>query len=148
MPDLRRCLPMVATLMLLGAPARAAEGPPKLDITSTCKAVAPQGADPQDADRRERTEGCLRSERAAREEAAERWNTFTPAAKSQCEKQHQAGGYPSYVELLTCLELASGFGPRPADGDRTDGERAGSPAAGSRPERRTDPIGALGRPVR
>ncbi|WP_336490721.1 hypothetical protein [Methylobacterium nigriterrae] len=144
----------LAALALLAGPAAAAEGPPKLDIDATCKSAAT--ADVSGSDNAS-VEGCLRSEREARKEAERRWGDYTPAAKSQCEKQFQAGGYPSYVEMVTCLELASGTVPTQADGDRRATGGAGAPRrpAGSRerdsgnlssepsPSQRTDPIEVL-----
>jgi hypothetical protein len=125
-------------LLLFGAPAWAEGGPPNLDIEQTCKSAASASVSENASQ-----DGCLRSERASRDEIKRRWGEFTPAAKSQCEKQFQAGGFPSYVELVTCLELASGTGlPKQADDSRS-GQGASSVTKEPSPAQRTDPIKVL-----
>ena len=114
-------------LLALAGPARAAEGPPKLDIESTCQSAASASVSLSD---NASVEGCLRSEREAHREAERRWGDYTPAAKTQCEKQFQAGGYPSYVEMVTCLELASGTVPTQSGGG---GAATAGPGAPQRP---------------
>ena len=110
-------------LIALAGTALAAEGPPKLDIESTCKSAASASVSISD---NSSVEGCLRSEREAHKEAQRRWGDYTPSAKNQCEKQFQAGGYPSYVEMVTCLELASGTVPTQSGGG---GQATGGPGA-------------------
>lgn len=101
-----------AALALLGclAGAARADAVPDLDIEKTCKSAGRVdiGSSVSEEDSRK---GCLRSEREARKEAERRWGDYTPAAKKQCQSQFEAGGYPSYVEMVTCLELASGTVP-------------------------------------
>ncbi|KAB1075743.1 hypothetical protein [Methylobacterium planeticum] len=126
MIDPRSFLTAAAALVALAGPASAAGGVPNLDIESTCKSAASASASISD---NASVEGCLRSERDARKEAERRWGDYTPAAKNQCEKQFQAGGYPSYVEMVTCLELASGTVPTQSGG----GQAAGGPGAPKRP---------------
>ncbi|KQP77633.1 MULTISPECIES: hypothetical protein [unclassified Methylobacterium] len=125
-------------LLLLGAPARAETGPPELNIEKTCRSAASASVSDNASQ-----EGCLRSERASHDEVKRRWNEFTPAAKRQCEKQFEAGGFPSYVEMVTCLELASGTGlPRQAD-DARAGQGTSSATKEPSPAQRTDPIKVL-----
>lgn len=81
---------------------------PDLDIEKTCRSA--KLADPTVNDKAA-YEGCLRSERDAKRQAEQHWSKFTTPAKRQCESQFKAGGYPSYVEMITCLELASGTAP-------------------------------------
>jgi hypothetical protein len=125
-------------LLLLGAAARAESGPPQLDINRTCQSAASASVSDTASQ-----EGCLRSERASRDELKRRWGEFTPAAKRQCEKQFEAGGFPSYVEMVTCLELASGTGlPRKPDDPRA-GKGTSSATQEPSPAQRTDPIKVL-----
>lgn len=125
-------------LLLLGAPAHAEGGPPELNIARTCQSAASAGVSDNASQ-----EGCLRSERASHDEVKRRWNEFTPAAKRQCEKQFEAGGFPSYVEMVTCLELASGTGlPKKAD-DTDAGKGTSSATKEPSPAQRTDPIKVL-----
>ncbi|SDM21105.1 hypothetical protein SAMN05216360_101206 [Methylobacterium phyllostachyos] len=95
------------TLALAPAPARA-DTVPSLDVEQTCRSA--QVANTSISDQAN-YDGCLRSEREAKKEAERHWGNYTPAAKRQCQNQFKAGGYPSYVEMVTCLELASGTVP-------------------------------------
>ncbi|SFL18828.1 hypothetical protein [Methylobacterium pseudosasicola] len=97
----------LALLALASGSARA-DTVPKLDVETTCKSA--QVANTSISDQAN-YDGCLRSEREAKREAESHWGTYTSAAKRQCESQFKAGGYPSYVEMVTCLELASGSVP-------------------------------------
>lgn len=124
-------------LLLLAAPALAADGPPDLDIAKTCQSAASASVSDNASQ-----DGCLRSERAAHDEVKRRWGEFTPAAKNQCEKQFQAGGFPSYVEMVTCLELASGTGLPRQSGERTTPQPSSVTKEPS-PAQRTNPIEVL-----
>jgi hypothetical protein len=132
-------------------PARA-DTVPDLDIEKTCRSA--RAADPT-VDDKASYDGCITSERSARKQAEQHWGSFTPQAKKQCEAQFKAGGYPSYVEMITCLELASGTVPTGnPDGNTAVGGKGSEKAAraqeGSRnltsepsPSQRTDPIKVL-----
>jgi hypothetical protein len=127
----------LAALVLTLAPAVAADGPPSLDIEKTCQSAASAGVNDNAS-----KDGCLRSERSAKDEVRRRWGEFPPAAKRQCEKQFEAGGFPSYVEMVTCLELASGTGLK------SDGQQGGTSVTKEpHPSQRTDPIEVLGKPA-
>lgn len=126
-----------------------AEGLPTLDVASTCRSSGSASPDAQAAGN-----GCLRSEREAQDVLKRRWSEFGASAQRQCANQHQAGGFPSYVELLTCLELASGsVAVRPSAADPA---ATGSPRAPEKPVRaqsdadpnqRIDPKAVLGKPT-
>ena len=146
----------LAGLALWAAPARADDGVPKLDIEATCKSA--QAASVSTSDNAS-LDGCLRSEREARDEVKKRWGDYTPAAKAQCSKQSDAGGYPSYVETVTCLELASGTvpsqpgtdkaatqGPGAPKGASARGEKGSALTAEPSPKQRTNPIDVLNKP--
>lgn len=66
-------------------------------------------------------EGCLNSEHAARDQLHKEWNTFTASQRGRCDTISTMGGEPSYVELLTCLEMAQ----------QADALHNGKPAQGS-----------------
>jgi len=137
MTNLSPLLSGFAALALMAAPAGAADGPPSLDIDKTCRSAASAGVNDNAS-----KDGCLRSERSARDEVKRRWTEFTPAAKRQCEKQFDAGGFPSYVEMVTCLELASGTGLK------ANGQQGGTSVTKEpHPGQRTDPIEVLGKPA-
>ncbi|KQQ31736.1 hypothetical protein ASF53_03345 [Methylobacterium sp. Leaf123] len=138
------------SLGLVCGAAQAEDGPPKLDVEATC----------QSAQRVQKTlsdtvspDACLNSERGAERDLKTRWSQFPSAAKTQCSQQFQAGGFPSYVELLTCLELASGTVPsQPAldPSAKSDGSAATRDQKGGStltrepaPTQRTNPIEVL-----
>ncbi len=51
-------------------------------------------------------EACISSEEAAREQLENRWAEFPGAKRVECVGVSRIGGTPSYIEVLTCLELA------------------------------------------
>jgi hypothetical protein len=48
---------------------------------------------------------CVKSEQAMRQKLSKEWGTFAPAEKSHCIGSEK-GGYASYTDLITCLEMA------------------------------------------
>ena len=50
-------------------------------------------------------QGCMKDEREARAELARKWAHFKPADRMDCVAQG-AAPVPSYVEILTCLEMS------------------------------------------
>ncbi|MCJ2014003.1 hypothetical protein [Methylobacterium sp. J-076] len=149
----RSLLPGAALLLGLAAGQAVADTVPDLDVEKTCRSA--QTADSGVSDRAS-YDGCLRSERDAKRQAAEHWGSYSPAAKRQCEAQFKAGGYPSYVEMITCLELASGTVPTGnPDKDtavggngtdkaaRTQGEGSKNLTREPSASQRTDPIKVL-----
>jgi hypothetical protein len=74
---------------------------PKLNIEPSCRAATSSAVS---ANRTE--EACKQDEQRARGKLEEQWASFEPAQKARCTSLSHRGGSPSYVELLTCLELA------------------------------------------
>jgi hypothetical protein len=71
-----------------------------IDIQKTCRASGDvSGAAPG----QEANDGCLNSERAARDAIVKQWKEFLSADKTSCIRPDVY--LPSYVEWLTCLEL-------------------------------------------
>lgn len=144
-----------ATAILFGLAAgqALADTVPNLDVEKTCRSA--QVADSSVNDRAS-YDGCLRSEKDAKQQAEKNWGHYSPSAKRQCEAQFKAGGYPSYVEMITCLELASGTVPTGNANDttavggngsakaaRTERENAQSLTKEPSASQRTDPIKVL-----
>ena len=48
---------------------------------------------------------CIRDETQARQRLASQWSSFSGSSKAECIPQESIGGTPSYVSLLTCLEM-------------------------------------------
>jgi hypothetical protein len=57
---------------------------------------------------------CLADEKAARAKLQQEWKTFTPEQRSHCVRLSTTGGMPSYVELLTCVEMSKAAANLPA----------------------------------
>jgi hypothetical protein len=51
-------------------------------------------------------ESCLRSENEARDHLRAQWAEFPATDRVHCAQSTGTGGVPSYVELLTCLEIS------------------------------------------
>lgn len=91
------------TFFLISGPVLATDKVPQLDIQSTCNAATPLV--PQDRSPRET---CLKDEDEAKGELEQQWAGFALPLRERCAQETNIGGYPSYVELLTCLQIASG----------------------------------------
>ncbi len=76
----------------------------------TCRA-AESGSRGRDAQK------CFQDEQAAKDKLKESWSSFDTDQKTHCQQLLKAGGMPSYVELLTCLEMKTAPTSTPA-GDR------------------------------
>jgi hypothetical protein len=71
---------------------------PTLNIDSVCKAKSLQA--------QKDTERCTQDEQKARDVLRKEWTQFTGAEKVRCLGTATTSGIASYVELLTCLEIA------------------------------------------
>jgi len=90
----------------LWAPAAGAQQMPRLDVEATCRAaprLLPEDANPY--------EGCMRDERDAERELKAIWDSAAAAHRETCAGEAQIGGSPSYVDILTCLQMAQGITP-------------------------------------
>jgi hypothetical protein len=47
----------------------------------------------------------MEDERTAQEQITKDWQHYASADKTDCVDMNRTGGAPSYVELLTCLEV-------------------------------------------
>jgi len=47
----------------------------------------------------------VNDERKARQQLTSQWSKFSASSKAECIPQESIGGTPSYVSLLTCLQL-------------------------------------------
>ena len=77
---------------------RAAGGVPKFDIALSCRGTA----DATGATART----CTADEESARDELGKRWTQFAPEKRTRCTQVSSMSGFQSYVELITCLEIA------------------------------------------
>ena len=75
-----------------------AEGVPAFDTAPGCRAAAQAAPEGFNA--------CMKDEQAAGVTLASQWEKFAASDRATCTQNETAGGSPSYVELLTCLQIA------------------------------------------
>ena len=75
---------------------------PEFDIARSCKldlaATAGLSVD-------QSSKNCVNDEQRARQQLGSQWSKFSAASKAECIPQEQIGGTPSYVSLITCLQM-------------------------------------------
>jgi hypothetical protein len=77
----------------------------------------------------------MQDEKAAKTALQKEWGQFSAEQKAHCMRLLQAGGSPSYVELLTCAEMGKAVKDLKTQQNartrqRTPAETTGSGAAG------------------
>jgi len=106
-------MPRLAMLAAIGAVVVVAQSFPALaddvpnfDLRKTCKTDV--DAFKGTANGQASNQGCVRDEQEARATLVTQWKQFAPASVRECvQLQGDAAGPQSYVELLTCLQMAS-----------------------------------------
>lgn len=75
---------------------------PKFDINRNCRldVAATTGLSVDQS-----TKSCIKDEQKARQQLASQWSKFPAASRASCTSEESIGGTPSYVSLLTCLQL-------------------------------------------
>ena len=113
-------LPALLPVLLLGSQvALAADAVPKLDISRSCRSagvVAIVG--------NRNAAGCEQDENDAHATLEKEWNQFTPPDKTRCVHLSTLGAAASYVEMLTCLEMANAVNKLHAADQMNSGEPA------------------------
>lgn len=94
----------IATLALPNflSASYAADVFPEFDYAATCKTDQPDSAGTG-----ETLGKCTDDELQAKQQLARVWSQFTPDEKTQCIKETNIDGTPSYVELQICLQIAA-----------------------------------------
>lgn len=91
------------SLSLAAAPViPVADGPPRFDIAASCRDVGKSGAGvgrPASA--------CVDDEEKARDQLGAKWSQYPLAERDTCVEGAKLGGPPSYVQVITCLEMKS-----------------------------------------
>jgi hypothetical protein len=75
---------------------------PTFDIARSCKLDLAATAGLSDD---QSLKSCVSDEKKARQQLASQWSTFSGSSKAECIPQESIGGTPSYVSLLTCLQM-------------------------------------------
>jgi hypothetical protein len=78
----------------------AADRVPGFNIEPVCHEIAGRAYAPDYRDK------CLREEHEARAQLESKWASFPASDRSYCAQLASLGGVPSYVVLLTCLDIA------------------------------------------
>jgi hypothetical protein len=77
-----------------------ADNPPRLNAGPSCDAAA-RGAISLGRDK----EASMSDERAAKDVLTKTWSQYSRVHKAQCVGMTNRGGPPSYVELISCLDI-------------------------------------------
>jgi hypothetical protein len=114
-------LHLLIAIMATLSPVAVSDTVPNFDVAKECRF---EGGSTADIDR------CHQDEAAALEQLTANWVQFTGVDKSTCQSLATVGGFASYVELLTCLEMAreaNNTDKNPRDPRRSDLMRSVGP---------------------
>ena len=73
---------------------------PRYDVEAMCRAAPNLGASARTTD-----QNCVRDETQARTQLGQQWAGFDAQRREVCVQETSIGGPPSYVALLTCLQM-------------------------------------------
>jgi hypothetical protein len=90
----------IGTILGLAVVPANADDPPILNMGPSCDAAAAAAISLV----RNKQE-CMSEEGAAQDSLTKNWSQYLPADKTLCVGMVSKGGPPSYVELLSCLEI-------------------------------------------
>jgi hypothetical protein len=93
-------LPIFAVPVALHLIVAASSAVPNLDVVPSCRAAAAA-----QFENTNRMQACIGSEQEARGQLVKEWPTFPDADRTSCVNQIMDFD-PSYIELLTCLDMA------------------------------------------
>src|SRR5205823_3453652 len=105
-------LPLSALVVAVPLVLAAADQVPSFDVRPSCDGALVNAAGGRG------TDACVRAELSARDELATKWPDFPPSDRTHCVDITTMTRMPSYVQVLTCLEMA-----RDARQLRNPGER-------------------------
>ncbi|MCJ2059494.1 hypothetical protein MKL09_23505 [Methylobacterium sp. J-048] len=86
--------------MFLAVAAAQAKDVPHFDIEAICREAPSLGQSMKSTD-----QGCIHDETQARAQVGQQWSRFTSQHRDECVQEATIGGPPSYVALLTCLQM-------------------------------------------
>jgi hypothetical protein len=92
-------LPIVILTTL--SPVAISDTPPRFDIAKECRF---------ESESSKAFDRCARDEGDALKQLETEWPQFVRADRTTCEVEATVAGFASYVELLTCLEMARDIG--------------------------------------
>jgi hypothetical protein len=92
-------LPIVILTTL--SPVAISDAPPRFDIAKECRF---------ESESSKAFDRCARDEGDALKQLETEWPQFVRTDRTTCEVEATVAGFASYVELLTCLEMARDIG--------------------------------------
>jgi len=118
-------VPALLPILLLGSQlgsqvVLAADPVPRLDIVQSCRSAGANSVMGAQSGTRN-SAACEQDENDARGKLQQEWGTYNADERTRCTHLTTLGGSPSYVELLTCLEMAKAAKQLPA-ADRMGGD--------------------------
>ena len=117
---------MYLAAMTVGSQLVLAADVPKFNAEPSCRAAAAVAVITGRT-----TENCMNDERDAHDQLQKSWTDYSAADTSHCLALVRSGGGPSYVELLSCVEMSRDA--RRIAHDRTTQHNGANGAAGARP---------------
>ncbi|MGI8569020.1 MAG: hypothetical protein ACR2KT_08080 [Methylocella sp.] len=91
----------IALLVLPDQASAKPDGVPRFDVVRSCEEARAYTGDDKNLAYR----GCMKDENDAHAELARKWAHFRPDDRKDCVAQG-AAPVPSYVEILTCLQMS------------------------------------------
>ncbi|WP_046867930.1 hypothetical protein [Microvirga massiliensis] len=91
-------------MLVFAGTAAAADEFPGFDIEAICRA-APRLL-PSETDT---YQNCVRDETEARNQLERQWASFNAGLREECVRDTSVGGSPSFVDVLTCIQMAVGM---------------------------------------
>ncbi|WP_395665175.1 hypothetical protein [Methylocella sp.] len=130
-----RSLPAAGAALILGLAAQgaAADSPPNFDVGVTCRAAAKLGGG---VDASLAYKGCMQDENVAATTLRRNWSRYAQKNRDTCLAQGLSP-MPSYVEILTCIEMYDEAGAL----SRSQGGTGGGPAVPVIERRSPQPAG-------
>jgi hypothetical protein len=99
-----RALVLFAVLLLLFTPP-ALGRMPELNVKAICKSRSADAKMMQSAPL-ESTADCVRNEEAAKQQLSTLWPSTSVSIRNRCESDARSLGTTSYLDLLTCIQMA------------------------------------------
>lgn len=96
-------MPISFSMIVVGSlVVAAADRVPVFDVSRSCKldVAATTGLSVDQS-----LKNCVNDENRARQQLVSQWSKFSASSRSQCLPLESIGGTPSYVSLLTCLQM-------------------------------------------
>ncbi|MCK1397077.1 hypothetical protein IVB45_09715 [Bradyrhizobium sp. 4] len=97
-------MPISISMIVLGSQLvmPVADGVPKFDVARSCKLDIAAAAGMSVG---QPLKNCISDEQKAKQQLVSGWSKFPAASRASCVPQESIGGTPSYVSLLTCLQM-------------------------------------------